>query len=167
MPAAAAHQSGHTYAPRPGRHISRPNKPPPKGGIFFFKTANGNPLKHKKPHKKTHKNRNRRTHPIKHTNKTHAGTPTNTHASTPHTARASSRPTHTTKRPSYWPLSTTKGATEGRVGPGPRANLRTFTTQRMQESRKRTTSMPDIHRCSMTTSMMEGGAIRELKWKVT
>ena len=29
----------------------------------FFKTANGNPLKHKKPHKKTQQNRNRRTHP--------------------------------------------------------------------------------------------------------
>ena len=60
----------------------------------LFKTANGNPLKHKKPHKKTHKNRNRRTHPIKHTNETHAGTTTNTHASTPPTTQAPSHPIH-------------------------------------------------------------------------
>ena len=32
-----------------------------------------------------------------------------------------------------------------------------------QESRKRTTSTPGLHRCSMTSSTMEGGASRELK----
>jgi hypothetical protein len=45
----------------------------------------------------------------------------------------------------------------------PRANPRTLTTQRRQESRKTTTSTPGLHRCSMTPSTMEGGASSELK----
>ena len=47
--------------------------------------------------------------------------------------------------------------------PRPRANPRTLTTQRRQESRKTTTSTPGLHRCSMTPSTMEGGASSELK----
>ena len=75
----------------------------------FFKTANGNPLKHKKPHKKTQQNRNRRTHPKRGTHKSHKegkrhnenkNTQTQTHKNTSthtHKQQATKDPlTHTT-----------------------------------------------------------------------
>jgi hypothetical protein len=52
---------------------------------LFFKTANGNPLKHKKPHKKTQQNRNRRTHPKRGTHKSHKEGKTKDTTRTKHT----------------------------------------------------------------------------------
>jgi hypothetical protein len=51
----------------------------------IFKTANGNPLKHKKPHKKTQQNRNRRTHPKRGTHKSHKEGKTKDTTRTKHT----------------------------------------------------------------------------------
>ena len=61
----------------------------PRGLSIFnyllFKTANGNPLKHKKPHKKTQQNRNRRTHSKRGTHTSHKEGKQKTHKENKHT----------------------------------------------------------------------------------
>jgi len=71
-----------------------------------FKTANGNPLKHKKPHKKTQQNRNRRTHSKRGNHTSHKEGKQKTHnEKKPHQHKHTKTrtPSHTRKKPQRTP----------------------------------------------------------------
>ena len=108
---------------------------------MYFKTANGNPLKHKKPHKKTQQNRNRRTHSKRgthtslkegkqktHNEKKHTNTSTQKHEHPhtqekspkghphPHNHTQTTNHTHTTTTPLPSHAENARPTTEGRQG---------------------------------------------------